>query len=141
MRSRFTGLAAAGLVLLAGCGTPGTAQAPVPTLKADVDPSLPPGARAKQRVLHDVLVNLQEGYPPEKLKALIPGVTFRETQSTFLEGASQLIGWGFAGHPQGDAVPVTLVFAGGGAGDGDRRTVDRVYLVTGSDGRFSVSRR
>lgn len=141
MRRNVLGLIAIVLGGACGCGgrTAGQAAAPAIT-QGVVDQSLPGEDQAAQRVIRDILVNLQEGYPTEQLPVLLPGIRFDEPQTRFLEGSTYLARWDFDGPPDHGRVPVALYFAGEGRGHADLKKVNRAYLVKGSAGRFSVSR-
>jgi hypothetical protein len=130
------------LPLTLGCGSSNGGPRPDPaSLVPAVDTSLPKEAQARQQVIRNLLKNLQEGYPVERLKKLIPGVNFQETQSQFMDAARSLESWSFNGQPTGDEVPVTLRFAPEDSGGENPKKVDRVYLVKGSAGRYTVSRK
>jgi hypothetical protein len=142
MKIRYSYGALIVLPLIMGCGSSsgGTRFDPASLVPA-VDNSLPKEAQARQQVVRNLLKNLQEGYPVDRLKKLVPGVKFNETQSRFMEGARSLDSWRFNGQPSGDEVPVTLVFSPEGAGDEGPKQVERVYVVKESAGQFTVSRK
>jgi hypothetical protein len=142
MKIRWSYAALIVLPLTLGCGMGNGGPRPDPaSLVPAVDTSLPNEAQARQQVIRNVLKNLQEGYPVERLKKLVPGVKFNETQSQFMDGARSLESWSFNGQPTGDEVPVTLVFTPGDSGGENPNKVDRVYVVKGSAGRYTVSRK
>jgi len=106
-----------------------------------IDTSLPPETQRKQQIIHDLLVNLQEGFPAGQIAAVVPGVKFEESQSDFLEGNPYLSKWRFNGKPNGNEIPVTLYFVSPESGDPEVRKSERTYLVTGKEGRFRVTRK
>jgi hypothetical protein len=135
------GIAALLFSLAFGCGSRESPPAAGAGRLTAVDASLPKEAQARQSVVRDLLNNLQEGYPAERLKVFLPGVKFRETQAQFLEGGQYLERWSFQGPPAGDEVPVSLVFATEESGGKASKQVDRVYVVQGVAGRYTVSRK
>ena len=86
-------MAAAVLPALIGC-TSSTAEVGKGTKPADfhgsVDTALRPEQQAKQRVLRDVMMNLYDGFPPEKIANVLHGVRFQESSRDFLDGAVRL---------------------------------------------------
>jgi hypothetical protein len=142
MKINWSYVALIAVPLPMGCGTSnGGPRLDPASLVPAVDSSLPKEAQARQQVIRDVLKNLQEGYPVERLKKFLPGVKFNETQSQFMDGARSLESWSFNGQPTGDEVPVTLVFTPEDSGGENPKKVDRVYVVKGSAGRYTVSRK
>ena len=103
-----------------------------------IDTSIPRTDRAKQKVIYDVLVNLQEGYPAQMIPTLLKGIRFDESQEQFLEGASSLERWDFEGKPSESGVPVVLYFSE--VSKSELKKVQRTYKVKGSGSRFVVSR-
>jgi hypothetical protein len=104
-----------------------------------VDASLPKEAQERQRIIRSALFSLKEGYPIERLKAFLPGVTFAETEAQFLDGAKYLESWQWGGQPSGDEVPVSLFFTF--EGSTTAKQIDRVYVVKGKPGRYTVTRK
>ena len=137
---------------LSGCGgggsqpaavSPETAQV-VEATDGNVDPKLAPILKVKQTAVYDVLFNIREGARPEGVHVLVSGVTFSESSQQFLEGAKKLIRWKFNGTPKGNEVPVALTFATTDAEEESGqapKTVNRVYLVNGQPGKFTISRK
>ena len=103
-----------------------------------VDASLPRQDRQKQKLIYDILVNLQEGNPIKMIPSLIKGVRFEETDKSFLEGGNLLVRWEFDGKPSENGVPVVLYFAE--ESTTELKKVQRTYKVKGSGSRFVVSR-
>ena len=126
-----------------GCGQgeipPEEAFAPE-KLMGHVDESLPPELQAKQKVLKRILVSLEEGVDFDYLPEEHPDVQLEESMEDFLEGTINLARWDFNGPPAGDGVPVVLYFSRDTSGRNERR-VTRVYTVTGSKGRWTISRK
>lgn len=130
------------LALLVGC-----ARREIPPEEAyvpqtgTVDPSLPAPLQAKQQALKSVLDALSiEGIDFDEL-ASDPKLEFQETAEEFLEeGAINLAGWDFNGKPAGNDLPVVLYLNLDSTGRNQRK-VERVYTVTGSPGRFTISRK
>jgi hypothetical protein len=141
MNSRSLGVVMLSLSLVIGCGPKHGPSGLTDGPASAIDPSLPKEAQAKQQVIRRILASLQEGYPVERLKSFVPGLTFRETHERFFEGASYLESWSFNSQPSGDEVPVALVFGTPGSGSVSRTNVDRTYLVRGTPGRYTVSRK
>ena len=124
----------------AGCGgslSGNQVNANVPTV-GSVDSSLPRADRQKQRVIYDILVNLQEGNPIKMIPSLIKGVRFEETDQSFLEGGNLLVRWEFDGKPSEIGVPVILYFSENAKPE--LKKVNRTYKVKGSGSKFVVSR-
>ncbi|MEE8451153.1 MAG: hypothetical protein V3R99_04530 [Thermoguttaceae bacterium] len=105
-----------------------------------VDTNLPPGAQAKQTALKEVFGLIQHEFiEVEDVSNLTVGIEFVETEDQFLEGTLSLRSWEFNGAPTGDDVPVVMTFEDESAEDG-KRTVERVYKVSGGPGRHTISR-
>jgi hypothetical protein len=142
MSRRTLGVIALAFAAASGCGAKGVEQSSGATNPAGaVDVSLPKEAQAKQQVIRDILLNLQEGYPAEKVPFLLRGVRFDEQQSRFLDGAKYLVRWEFNGPPSRDEVPVVLSFAQEHDSGADLKKVERIYVVKGSHGRYAVTRK
>ncbi|MHC5537587.1 hypothetical protein ACYOEI_05075 [Singulisphaera rosea] len=107
----------------------------------EVDRSLPAEAQQRQGIIRGALMSLQEGYPIERLKGFLPRVKFVESGSRFLDGAKYFESWRFNGRPSGDEVPVSLFFTFEDPANAGPKRVDRVYLVKGTSGRFTVTRK
>ena len=86
-------------------------------------------------------MSLQEGYPIERLTGFLPRGKLVESGSRFLVGAKYFESWRFNGQPSGDEVPVSLFFTFDDPANPSPKRVDRVYLVKGSSGRFTVTRK
>ena len=147
MSGRRSSLAGLVIMLAVGCSpSAGESQprgAPA-EFQGKVDSTLPKDLQAKQKVVSDLLANLQDGYPIYKISKAVRGLQFDETEETFYEGARKLVRWGFNGAPQGDEVPVVLVFATIDAAresDQAQKKVERTYVVRGSSGQFTISRK
>ena len=128
---------------LLGCGettvAPEDSYDPV-DVAGTVDTSLPPKLLAKQEMLSTVLVLFQQGIEVDALADYEPGARFAESQEEFLEGAMNLSRWDFNGRPEGSDVPVVL-FLTEDTDTGKERRVERVYAVSGSPTRFTISRK
>ena len=131
------------LLATAGCGEPTVppeeAYAPE-KLAGSVDTSLPKELQEKQRVIRKVLVTLQEAIDFDDLPGYHPDVRFTESLEGFLEGTINLARWDFNGRPTGDDVPLVVFLSEDTTGRNERR-VERVYTVTGSPGRWTISRK
>jgi hypothetical protein len=138
--------AAAGLLLLfaaAGCGgDPERTETGLGAGVGEVDTSLPPAQQARQEVIRRILITLQEGTVKiEALSGALHDVRFDEPADSFYEGAIGLARWNFAGPPRGDNVQVVLMLREPSSAGGGLRRVERVYTVSGSEGRWSVGRK
>ncbi len=108
-------------------------------LAGQVDATLPPEAQAKQAALQRVLQTLQRGVKIEYLAEHLPELQLQESDEAFFAGAVDLYRWDFAGPPQGDKLPLTLVFRLDQPGFPER--IDqRTYQVSGSGNRFQIRR-
>jgi len=131
------------LVALLGCGeptvSPDDAYDPE-SLQGTVDTTLPPALQARQEAVLELFDALQRGVPIDMLDQELSGIGFQESEESFLEGAIRLERWEFNGKPSGDEVPVTLFLAKDDAGE-DLLQRQRVYLVSGATGRFTIRRK
>ncbi|MBI1901675.1 MAG: hypothetical protein HYS13_11275 [Planctomycetia bacterium] len=136
MQTRWICLAFA---LLFGCSS----EQPIPPdqaydpakVQGQVDKTLPADDQERQAALKSVLDQLQEGNDFESL--FLPGVTYEESESSFLEGAIGVASWSFDGRPSGIDVPVVLQMT---MDSGELKERKRVYRVAGSSGGYTVSR-
>ena len=133
------------VLLLAASGGCGKAEIPAEKayapekLAGHVDPGLPPELQAKQEALARILISLHEGIDFDYLPEEHPDVRFDESPESFLEGTVNLARWDFNGSPAGDDVPVVLHFSLDTTGHNQRR-VERVYVVTGLPGSWTIGR-
>jgi hypothetical protein len=134
------------LILLLAAGA-GCGKREIPPQGADpralgtVDTSLSPDLQAKQQVVKTLFDALSVGMRLEELSDQNPNLRFDESPAEFLErGAVGLVGWQFDGQPQGDDVPVVLYLNLDGTGR-NQLQVRRVYTVSGSPDRFTISRK
>jgi hypothetical protein len=129
------------LATAAGCGRPACSpqDAHAPVL-GEVDAYLPPDVQTKQMVLKSFFDGLCKGISLDRLCRQDPNLRFDESLEEFLEpGAIGLGGWQFLGKPDGDDVPVVLYFNLDGTGRNQLK-VERVYTVTDTGGRLTISR-
>jgi hypothetical protein len=130
------------LAAAAGCGKRETpAQATYSRALGTVDTNLTPDLQAKQQALKTLLDALAVGSQLDKLTKQNPNLHFDESPGDFFErGAVGLAGWHFDGRPQGDDLPVVLYLSLDGTGRNQLK-VHRVYTVTGSPDRVTISRK
>jgi hypothetical protein len=126
-------------VVVAGCTKPAQPAHDHVSLSGEVDASLPPDAQAKQQALQRLLESIQRGTAFEYLPEHVPQVAFSESRGEFFGDAIELYRWSFAGAPQGNEVPVKLVFRLDQPGFPQREET-RAYAVTSSGGGFIVAR-
>ena len=131
------------LAAAVGCGEkeipPEEAYTPV---SGDVDTSLSPELQQKQQALKSILDALSvEGLDLDQLPEQYPGLRFNESAEEFYERSGiNLDGWEFNGKPVGNDLPVVLYLNLDSTGR-KKLKVERVYTVTGSRGRFTISRK
>lgn len=131
------------LAAAVGCGEneipPEEAYTPV---SGDVDTSLPPDLQEKQQALKSILDALSvEGVDLDQLLDQNPNLRFNESSEEFYErGGINLDGWEFNGKPVGNDLPVVLYLNLDSTGR-NKLKVERVYTVTGSRGRFTITRK
>lgn len=117
----------------------------VRTLQGKVDAGLPAEAQAKQDALRRLLNGLQEGIGEKSaLEIFVPGIDYHENFERFFDGHKRLTRWEFNGPPVRDEVPVVLHFDdldNGPINPTGEIRVERVYLVSRSGTRFSISRK
>lgn len=147
MVERFL-LAVAALAAMAciGCSSGASAEAYNPAnFQGTIDKSLPPDQQARQAAVQKLLNAMREGVAdPGGLSLYAPGITLRERFDSFYGASKRLVRWDFNGPPRGGEVPVVLYFDDKDSGPVDpsaERKEERVYVVSGSGNRFSISRR
>ena len=131
------------LLVVVGCGEtvvpPEEAFDPEQVAGA-VDPDLPETLRAKQEAVSRLLVAIQAFEPIDFFGPDHPELMFRESSESFYDGTLTLAQWDFDGPPEGDDVPVVLIFDKDQSGS-NRQEVRRVYRVTKLAGRFVIERK
>jgi hypothetical protein len=135
------------LLAAATLGVPGCAEKENPPKKdyvpicGAVDTSLPPDVQVRQQVLKSMLDALTMGMTLDQLFDQNPTLRFDQSPAEFYErGAVGLAGWQFDGKPEGNDVPVVLYLMLDSAGR-NQLMVRRVYRVTDSGGRLTISRK
>lgn len=131
------------VVAALGCGEPTVSpdEAYDPEeLQGTVDTTLPPALQARQEAIFELFDALQRGVPIDTLDQEISGISFQESEESFLEDTIRLERWEFSGKPLGNDVPVTLFLAKDDAGE-DLLERERVYTVSGAPGRFTIRRK
>ena len=130
-------------VAFLGCGEPTVPpdEAYDPEkMQGTVDTTLPPELRAKQEAILEAFDALQRGVPIDMLAEEVSGIRFTESAESFFEDTIRLERWEFNGRPTGNDVPVVLYLAEDDAGENLRQR-DRIYTVSGSPGRFTITRK
>jgi hypothetical protein len=131
------------LVAVLGCGEPTVSpdEAYDPEeLQGTVDTTLPPDLQARQEAIFELFDALQRGVPIDMLDQEVSGISFQESEESFLGDTIRLERWEFSGKPSGSDVPVTLFLAKDDVGE-DLLEQQRVYTVSGAPGRFSIRRK
>lgn len=127
-------------VFLSAC----TAEPPPPPkpqeLRGEVDKTLPPAQQEKQRILKRILDELQSRTHYTAIQQYHADVQVTESLESYMEGTLGLARWNFNGKPDKDDVPVVLFMMEDLPNDPERR-VERVYTVTGSPGKYTISRK
>jgi hypothetical protein len=128
-----------GLFLLAGCGSTAIEKHDPVELAGRVDPSLSAEQQELQAGVVRVLSAVQRGIAFEYLADHVAGVRWEESPAEFYQGAVSLARWRFVGPPEGNRMPLELVFVLDAPGFPERNE-RRVYAVTRAGGAIVVRR-
>ncbi len=86
---------------------------------------------------------MQEGVGnAEQLQLVAPGIQFKGSFDSFLEGAGRLARWEFEGAPSGNKVSVKLYFDDQASGPIDPSKLQlkqRTYVVAGTGNNIQIS--
>lgn len=130
-------------VVVNGCSRSADFVAAPENLAGQVDKSLPIEAQRKQQAVARFLAAMQEGVgDAEQLQLVAPGIRYKESFGSFLEGAGRLARWEFEGAPDGNKVNVKLYFDDQASGPIDPKKLQlkqRTYVVSGSGNSIQIA--